>query len=207
MKALVQHIKSRLEDFDEQAFVLAGRSPTYLMRKDGSHFEYPLLGHVMPALDFEERTKLSGVAGGYRYLPGLEAHEIENYALAICALARFDVDVVRECNERLPLIWTALKKLNPKLGAVRIDETDREDIYDAVIGVLSNYNPRDIEAYINVGHGIIRAKGDAYQACRTWVENNAGEMQWVPSYHTLISIKSQIEQRAQKKTGPSFRPV
>jgi len=105
---------------------------------DGVFFDFPWVGsYRAPAMAYEQRTGLTGAAGYYVFPEGLEAQDLESYVSALMYLSQNREDIASEKKRVHPLIWMALKDINPELKKIVIDENDAVQVSDAIMGVTS----------------------------------------------------------------------
>jgi len=140
-------------------------------------------------VDAEMKYGFTGLSGNYRMLPGLPAIELQAYA-EILWHAEMSGDITpREMNDRLGRVFGALAGLNPQLEKLRIPEDDKMALYNTLIGVASQYNPHDIQYFLDTVHKPI-SSDPAY--LKLW--DNLGEIEitWIPGPETLVSMDRQL---------------
>lgn len=168
-----------------------------------SYPTYPVCSRCQkqPARLFETFNRLSGIAGRYTLPHGLEAPDIENYALIVRDLTLSGKIDGRTGLNKLLTLWADIKRLNPGLEAIKPAEGDLWQAYHCLLGVSSAFNSKDISDFIHIGNGTVRQQDPVYREAFRRVEEKAGRIYWIPSLETIEKINRQLV-----TGGPKFPP-
>ena len=145
------------------------------------------------ALALEQKTGFTNIAGHYTMPGDLHAHELENYAQMIRNLSQNNKIPRAEGLDKLHAVWSSLRRLNPELNSITLHRDDLMQVFHAVMGVTSGFNPDDIHEFIHIGGAQMRSSAPDYRARVRKVENALGHIGWVPSLKTLDTIIGQLD--------------
>lgn len=169
-----------------------------------------------PALAFEWRNAITGIAGDYYFPNGQTASAFEasldyNRTIQDCYRPPRECDfqieriaaIPRDTMRRLLADWRELQYLNPVLDAVEVEDDDGFSMLHAVNGTACLLNPNDIAFYIaemartgsyQVFTHLLQdpVYADSFQMTQTLAADNY--IGWVPSPETLEDIQTALAQ-------------
>lgn len=189
--------------------------------RKGKYLQDGVPRYTAHAVRMEEETGLSGIAGRYRFPdnkePAFAEYEYRKrflkYSLAESLLTTDDPlkrraaeKISRQTPQALQEVKQEIEKLtllNPDLKRLNYDRRDFIESYRALIGVTSQYNVDDINAYL---HGIRTGQKDAEAAeYLERLKDRGCRFGWVPAVKTLERIERGLDER-EKKSRP-VRPA
>ena len=168
------------------------------------------------AVNLEDQYGLDGIAGRYRFVDDKAApfaeygyrKEFQKYFIADSFL-KSDDPYRKEAGEKLRKeIPGALERvnreiaklteLNPELQRLNYNRHEINEAYRALIGITSQYNPDDINAYLHAARTGKRDKkiSERVEKIRKEQGVNFG---WQPAMKTLERIEKQLQERAKER--------
>ncbi len=185
--------------------------------RKGKYLQNGIPRYTAHAVRLEEETGLSGIAGRYRFPenrdPAFAEYEYRKrflkYSLAESLLTADDPlkrraaeKISRQTPQALEEVKQELEKLtvlNPGLKKLNYDRRDFIESYRTLIGITSQYNVDDINAYL---HSIRTGQKDEEADTRIERLKDRGcRFGWVPSVKTLDRIERGLDER-EKMTLP-----
>lgn len=188
-----------------------------LVRVHQKHGRSP---HCMPAVEFEQQTGLSGVAGNWKFPEGKTATQMEHaylsqyhkYGYALVskssmtspsaaqkeAFAWFEKESEKKLPEILK-IHDELVKLNPELDTIGIDRNNYLQVHNVIHGATSRFNADDIREFIFDGGHSMRNKN--YLALESAIlgRTKLKYLGWVPALKTLQMIDKKLDEKGVRK--------
>jgi hypothetical protein len=204
-----------------------------------------------PAHRFEEKHGVSGIAGDYVFPRDMTAAAYEDYYtwefsphggiarhpgvfrdhdapesklnnLKPGPVARYVAEKASpEYRALLAEGWRQLEAANPVLKKLDFDRSNGGEMYNALMGVTSGFNPDDINFYLklqrdNVLPGLHIQTAPAFKVHMEWMENRMSVCDrpgWIPSLPTLEKIRSEFREKkptmGERLSGllpPRFQP-
>lgn len=188
--------------------------------RKGKYLQDGVPRYTAHAVRLEEKTGLSGIAGRYRFPenrePAFAEYEYRKrflkYALAQSLLTTEDPlkrRAAEKISQQTPQALKEVKQeiekltvLNPDLKRLNYDRRDFIESYRALIGVTSQYNVDDINAYL---HSIRTGQKDEEANARMERLKDRGcRFGWVPAVKTLDRIERGLDER-EKTSLPVMR--
>ncbi|MGN0904260.1 MAG: hypothetical protein ACI4PW_03790 [Alphaproteobacteria bacterium] len=179
--------------------------------RKGKYLQDGVPRYTAHAVRLEEETGLSGIAGRYRFPenrePAFAEYEYRKrflkYSLAESLLTAEDPlkrraaeKISRQTPQALEEVKQEIEKLtvlNPDLKRLNYDRRDFIESYRALIGVTSQYNVDDINAYL---HSIRTGQKDEEANARIERLKDRGcRFGWVPAVKTLDRIERGLDER------------
>jgi hypothetical protein len=196
IQGLVRGIRETLEFYKSRAdrTFEEGGETRYVLRAYSADnkaevlITFPRPYFYQSPLDAEAKYGFTGLAGNYRMLPGLPAIELQAYAEVMWhAEMKGDISA-REMNDNLGRVFGALAALNPQLESLRVPD-DKMALYNTLIGVASEYNPHDIQYFLDTVNSPM-SSDPAY--FNLWKNLGELEVTWIPGPETLVSMDRQL---------------
>ncbi|MBO4644135.1 MAG: hypothetical protein J5716_05970 [Alphaproteobacteria bacterium] len=184
-----------------------GKDKTYLV--DGKP------RYLAQAVRMEDEYGLTGIAGRYKFVDGKEApfaeyeyrQKFQKYSIAdefiksdnpYCQQAGATLkDGIPEALKGINKEIEKLKELNPELKALNYDNRNITEAYRALIGITSQYNVDDVNAYL---HSVRTGVRNQEVIDRVEKMRKAGiRFGWQPAAKTVDKIEAQLKERAKTK--------
>ncbi|MBR1778634.1 MAG: hypothetical protein IJ752_08665 [Alphaproteobacteria bacterium] len=168
------------------------------------------------AVRLEDEYGLTGIAGRYKFVDGKEAafaeydyrKQYQKYSIAAefiksenpyCRQAGETLkdkipDALKELNNEI----SKLTELNPELKALNYNKNNVTEVYRALIGITSQYNVDDINAYLhNVRTG--SKNMDVLDRAEKIKKETGMRFGWQPAAKTMDKIEAQLKEKAKAK--------
>lgn len=162
---------------------------------------------------FEKMAALTGIAASYKFPKNRTATEFDHWAHSFCSWRDGDSESEKE---HLKDVWNDLVRLNPELETIETYDTHCF-LRNAIFGSASQFNPDDIKFFIEMQKRthcshvalLVHEDQEYVRLCRDITVRTGVEMEWVASPQTLLSIYSQVKDRAEiaAYTDPMFGNV
>ena len=184
-----------------------GKNKTYLV--DGQP------RYLAQAVRMEDEYGLTGIAGRYKFVDGKEApfaeyeyrQQFQKYSIAddfiksdnpYCQQAGETLkDSIPDALKRVNKEIDKLKELNPELKALNYDNRNITEAYRALIGITSQYNVDDVNAYL---HSVRTGVRNQEVIERVEKMRKAGiRFGWQPAAKTIDKIEAQLKEKAKTK--------
>lgn len=176
-------------------------------------------GYLSCALEFQKATGIPNIGKYYLMPDGLslremqilrvepvnklyglrQLHRLVNGQRAIAMDDPADRSKVHKIYEQ----WiSAFKRRNPELKVVRLDRDNLRHLYDMTMGVVSGFNPQDIDFFVNE----FTKNSDFMSRLQTLRERSARVFgveipkTWIPSPHTAERIERACDRKEKKLT-------
>ncbi len=190
--------------------------------RGGNYLQNGVPKYTAHAVRMENETGITGIAGHYRFLNGDSADiaeynyrkRFQKYALAQ-GLMNSDDPFVKQAAELifqkspdvLPEVNAEIEKLtelNPELERLNYNRRNFTEAYRALIGITSQYNTDDINAYL---HSLRTSKKNTdIQKRMDALKPKGFRFGWIPSNETLLKIEAFAKQ-SEKRICPAPRAV
>lgn len=174
-----------------------GRTHYVLQTKSGVStipLYLPLRYFTQPPRDVERKLGVTGIAGHYKMPKRLTAHTLQAYTQVLWH-AEMRGDITEETMlEKMGKLRALLEIDNPEIKALKIHTGDNFGLYDLLLGVASDFNTRDIQAWLNGDTGTVVRKNPAWAALNAKIEKTV-PMFWVPTMDTMKKIEHEIEKK------------
>lgn len=174
--------------------------------RGGNYLQNGVPKYTAHAVRMENETGITGIAGHYRFLNGDSADiaeynyrkRFQKYALAQ-GLMNSDDPFVKQAAELifqkspdvLPEVNAEIEKLtelNPELERLNYNRRNFTEAYRALIGITSQYNTDDINAYL---HSLrTKRKNTDIQKRMNALKPKGFRFGWIPSNETLLKIEA-----------------
>lgn len=147
-----------------------------------------------PAIEFEAKTGITGIAGHYVMPGALTAQQVENYVMLL------DHSVLRgkitheQQHEKMVSLVAALQGRNPELDIIKYNTEDTFHLRYIAIGATSGFKAGDINSFVNGGTYLKLKNDPAYVALREKLEAQTGVSMggWIPTMDTLKTIDKKL---------------
>lgn len=172
--------------------------------------------YLAQAVRMEDEYGLTGIAGRYKFVDGKEApfaeydyrKAFQRYSIAdqfmksdnpYCRQAGETLkDKIPEALKGINKEIDKLKGLNPELKALNYDSRSITEAYRALIGITSQYNVDDINAYLhNVRSG--KKNMDVLDRVEKIKKETGIRFGWQPAAKTVDKIEAQLKEKAKAK--------
>lgn len=170
--------------------------------------------YVAAAVQLEDKTGLKGIAGRYKFIGGAEPAFAEygyrkrfrKFAIAEKFLKSGDPIQIQAAQKLTPQFAEALKEineehkklleLNPELKKLNFNKASITESYHALIGVTSQYNPDDVNSYLqnNIRQGKINRP--VHDRINQITQKTGIRFGWQPSEKTMDKIERQLAVRS-----------
>ncbi len=209
MDDLVKEICETLERYKAcatYAYIQDGVVSHVLVAKEEAGFElrttWPRSNFYQPPCDLEKKFGMTGIAGNYKMPEGLTPVELQAYG-EIMRHAELVGDI-SACvmNDKLDQLLGALEARNPQLGGLRQTD-DKLSRYNTILGIASEFNPKDIQSFIDDYPGLAKPDAD-YDA--VWSRVAHLQLSWIPAPETLKEIDRQLQALPAAVPGSVFCP-
>lgn len=174
--------------------------------RGGNYLQNGVPKYTAHAVRMENETGITGIAGHYRFLNGDSADiaeynyrkRFQKYALAQ-GLMNSDEPFIKQAAELifqkspdvLPEVNAEIEKLtelNPELKRLNYNRRNFTEAYRALIGITSQYNTDDINAYL---HSLrTKRKNTDIQKRMNALKPKGFRFGWIPSNETLLKIEA-----------------
>lgn len=174
--------------------------------RGGNYLQNGVPKYTAHAVRMENETGITGIAGHYRFLNGDSADiaeynyrkRFQKYALAQ-GLMNSDEPFIKQAAELifqkspdvLPEVNAEIEKLtelNPELERLNYNRRNFTEAYRALIGITSQYNTDDINAYL---HSLrTKRKNTDIQKRMDALKPKGFRFGWIPSNETLLKIEA-----------------
>jgi len=194
---LVREIHGVLDAYVEKAnFVYCHKDTVchVLLSCDGStefRTTYPRPHFHQPPVDLEREHGFTGIAAHYKLPEGLKASELQGYGEILRHAAQAGELSVEAMNEKFDEVLLSLAARNPQLAKLDPGE-DWLGRYNIVLGIASEFNPKDIQFFIDTYPDIVPKDG-AEHYTKLWENIRGLPLVWMPAPDTLISIATQMQ--------------
>lgn len=145
----------------------------------------------MPAVEFEKKTGLKHIAKQWVLPAGDVMKELDIF-LRHVRFCDLENSTSQKFHKFLLPVWRDLKKHNPELETLAVNEKNFKEIGYAVRGVISGFNLDDIDDFLHVGTYKDRMQDLAYKELYDHIKKTVATIEWVPSMKTLQKIEQQI---------------
>lgn len=152
---------------------------------------YPRPHFHQPPVDLEREHGFKGIAGNYKLPEGLKASELQGYGEILRHAAQAGELSVEEMNEKFDEVLLSLAARNPQLARLDPGE-DWLGRYNIVLGIASEFNPQDIQFFLDI-YPDIAPKDDGGHYAKLWENIRGLPLVWMPAPDTLISIATQMQ--------------
>lgn len=202
---VVEEMLKSIEEFKKKAeftTTLADGTKVHVVKSpmaDGNMLEMrlPLPDFQQAPLELEQQFGLKGVAGHYKLPKGLSAIDLQTYAMTQMHL-EMRGEITKEVMEQnLTRVRTMLEKLNPQLKALETLPNSATGAYDVILGVASEFNPKDIQSFLDGKNGAMAARDTEWASLNNKLSTKM-RMDWVPSMETMENMERQV-------TRPGFK--
>lgn len=190
--------------------------------RGGNYLQNGVPKYTAHAVRMENETGITGIAGHYRFLNGDSADiaeynyrkRFQKYALAQ-GLMNSDDPFVKQAADLifqkspdvLPEVNAEIEKLtelNPELERLNYNRRNFTEAYRALIGITSQYNTDDINAYL---HSLRTSKKNTdIQKRMDALKPKGFRFGWIPSNETLLKIEA-FARQSEKRIFPAPRAV
>lgn len=197
MDELVREMHGTIEAYKEKAlyaYKQAGMVCHVLEAQDEGftlRTTFPRATFYQSPVQMEQEHGLTGISGGYKMPDGLSHLELQAYA-EILRHAHVAGDITKDqMNDKFDQVLGMLTARNPQIAEIK-PGSETLSRYNTVLGIASEYNPKDIQHFLDgESAGNMLGTDPAYDAA--WGKVKDLTLTWIPAIDTLNEIARQMD--------------